>query len=151
RDQAPELELHEERAKLRAIGAVILEIFDRGLDGDVGLQRAEDLREARIVGVLDERLAGLALHLAVLRGGEHAFEIAVIEDELRGGLRSDPLYAGDVVARVAAEREDIEELLRRHAELLLDLLGPESSAPHRLVHADAIRDELHQILVAGYQ
>ena len=124
-----------------------------GVERHVVAQRDELPREARLLGVLAERLAALRLLHRTLRGGEDGVEVAVLGEQLGGALRADARHARHVVRRVADEREVVDQLGGRHAVLLAHRRLVE---PHLLlvaVHADrrgarrAVVDELQQILV----
>ena len=102
----------------------------------------------------EERLAR-ALLRDVLDVGEDRVEVTVGGDQLDGGLLADPLHAGDVVARVADEREVVDRALGRDAEALAPVLdrdpvlvhGGGAAAPGvEELHAGA--DELVEVLVA---
>ena len=72
----------------------------------------------RVVGVPEQPLAiALVGDLAGVR--QQLFERAVLRDQIAGALLADARHAFDVVDRVAHQREDVDHLLRRHAELLL--------------------------------
>ena len=79
--------------------------------------------------IAGERLAPLRL-LDLVGAGEQRLEVAVLVDELRRGLDADAGHAGHVVGGVADQRLDVDDLLRRHAEIVdhalaVDLaLGP---------------------------
>ena len=81
-----------------------------GLDGD---QRAVE-RQARQRGA--QVLADLAGDLARTR--DHLIERAVLAEPLRRGLGSAFVHAGHVVDAVAHQREEIDDLVRPHAELV---------------------------------
>ena len=70
--------------------------------------------------VLAQRVAGLALDRVDLR--DQLVERAVLANPLRRGLLPDAGDAGQVVARVAAQRREVRVLRGRQAVLRLDLL-----------------------------
>ena len=88
---------------------------------------------------------------------EQCFEVTELLEQLDRSLFADPLDAGDVVGRVAHEREPVGDLRRRHAKArrrvgfgdphLLDAAGP--AAPG-IEQRDARADQLIEVLVAGY-
>ena len=62
-----------------------------------------------------ERLArALLLHLGGTR--QQGLEVAELLQQLHGALFADPLHAGNVVRRVADQRQVVGDLRRRHAE-----------------------------------
>ena len=56
-------------------------------------------------------------------------------------------HAGNVVDRIAGERQQIEHLVRAHVELRAHARLVERLVAHRVDHPDARRDELRQVLV----
>ena len=92
------------------------ERVERRLDGDVAHQRHQLLRDADEFDVLGvgQRLAALRL-LDLAGAREQRVEIAVFADQLRGGLDADARRAGHVVGRIAGERLDVDDLVRRRA------------------------------------
>ncbi len=122
------------------------ELFQRRLDGDVVLQRHQDFREAGLVGVLDEAFAALGL-LDFAGAGEEGFEVAIFLDQQGGGLDADAGDAGDVVDAVAAQGLHVDDPVGRNAELLEHFGRADLPVFHRVEHADAVVDELHQVLV----
>ena len=73
----------------------------------------------------------------------------IFVDEKGGGLHPDAGHAGHVVGGIADQRLHLDDLGRRHAEALHHLGLAEHLVLHRVVHAHAGPDELHQILVGG--
>ncbi len=120
------------------------------------MQRDQRARHARLIGEVDEELAALGL-LDRFRIGKQGVEIAIFADQRRGRLDADAGDTGDVVRCVADQRLDVDDLLRRHAEIIDDALavdaplGPVAGAPTRagfeIVEFDVIANELHQVLV----
>ena len=98
-----------------------------------------------------EGVAGLALDLVGAR--DEAVEPAELPHPLRGGLLPHPRDAGQVVARVAAQRRVVGVLRRGQAVALLD--GGRGHACHvadalaRVEHRDAVVDQLERVAVAG--
>ena len=101
---------------------------------------------ARLIGKGHEVLAALGL-LDLRRPLQHRLEIAVGVDQLRRRLDPDPRDARHVVGRIPRQRLDIDHLVGSDAELLAHLLGADAAVAHRVHHVDAIRHQLHQILV----
>src|SRR5712691_9630521 len=93
-----------------------------------------------------QRIALLRLQLSGLL--EQRVEASVLRDEIGRALLPDAWYAGDVVARVADQRQHVRHLERLHAKLVDDARGIEPSAVFaRVVDANAISHELKKILV----
>src|SRR5205085_10153534 len=74
---------------------------------------------------------------------------AVLHDPFAGGLRPDLVDAGDVIDLVADQRQVIDDLFRRHAELRLHAGNVELLVGHRVDPERALVDELREVLVAG--
>src|SRR6202007_1242746 len=104
-------------------------------------------RQARIIGLLEQRLArALARDIGGVR--ENRFEVAVGLEQLRGGLVADALHPGNVVGGVADEREEIDDARGWDAEALAGIVlidpllfdGGLPAAP-RVEQRDAIADQ----------
>ena len=140
-EQPAELEAAEDLLQRRAVRRARDEVARIAVELEIAAHRREDLRGARLLGVLLERPAasrGQLLHVL-----EHAIDRPVLCDQLAGGLVADPRYAGDVVARVPLEPDEVGHLVGAHAVAQLD--------PLRRVHVD-IRDSTrrhHQADVLG--
>ena len=91
-----------------------------------------------------------ALVLLDLAGpGQEGVEVAIFVDQGRGRLDTDAGRARDVVHGIAAQGLDVDDLLRRHPELL-DYLGPaDTQVLHGVEHRHPLADQLHQVLVGG--
>ena len=82
---------------------------------------------------------------------DHALERPVLRDELTGGLVADPGDAGDVVARVALEPDEVGDLIgtnpvpRLYALRRVDLDVRDSARRHH--QADVLRDELERVAI----
>ena len=119
------------------------EIGERHVERHFGVECDERLRQPRLVGILDQRLAPFLL--LDLRGArEQRFEVAILADELSRGLDADAGNAGNIVGRIADQRLDLDHLVRRDAEFLDHLGGADAAVLHGVVHGDAVGDELHQ-------
>lgn len=116
------------------------------LERCVAAQARELAGQTRGVGVLEQTLAG-AFGGDVRGLGQEPIEVPVLEDELRRALLPDPLHAGNVVARVADEGSQVEQLGRPDAEALFDGRLVDASPLHRVEQLDAGPHELHQVLV----
>ena len=119
---------------------------------DVALGGGELLGDPRVVGVLGQVL--LALGAADLVDVvEHVLERAEALQQLGGGLVADPGDAGDVVAGVALEADEVGDQLRRdpvavdHALAVVDPgVGDAAAGGHDL---HAVVDQLVGVAVAG--
>ena len=117
-------------------------------DRHVVVQRHEPLRDAGLFGEFDQVLPALLL-LDFGRAGQQRFEIAIFGDELGRRLDADAGDARHIVDRVARERLDVDDLVRRHAEFLQHLGLAHLAVLHRVIKGNAGADELHQVLVGG--
>ena len=83
-------ELHRlaEGDRLAAVDRLHRQVVERHVERHVGGELHEPARDARLLGELDQVLAPLLL-LDVLRHQEQRLEVAVLVEELRGGLRPD--------------------------------------------------------------
>ncbi len=131
------------------VGIMHGEIGERHVERHVGVEGHQRLRQPRLVGILDQRLAALLL-LDLAGAREQRFEVAVFADELGRGLDADAGNPRHVVGRIADQRLDLDHLVGRHAEFLHHLGGADAAILHRVVHDDAVVDELHQVLVRGH-
>ena len=149
RDQRPELELGEQPERVRAVGAGVAAVVGDERDGAVGVDRDQLLALSCAVDVGEKRLAiPLLLHLAGAR--EQRVEAAELRDQIAGALLADAGNALHVVGRVAHQREHVDHLLRRDAELLLHAFGVEPRPGlTRVEDLDGAADELEEVLVAG--
>ena len=141
-----ELELDEERFQFLGVRRRALQGLGVERDGQVGLDRREAAREERVFLVLAQALADLALDL--VGPLEQPVEAAVLLDPLLGRDLAHARHAGDVVGRVAHERQDVDHLAGRDAEELLDPLVVEELLLARVedAHAGAL-DQLQHVLV----
>ena len=146
RGEGAEFHFLQEGEQGLGIGVGDAELFQRDFDGDVVLQRDEDFREARLVGVLDQGLAALGL-LDLAGARQQGFEVAEFVDQQGGSLDADAGNAGYVVDAVAAERLHVDHLVRRHAELLVHFRRADLPVLHGVQHADLVGDQLHQVFV----
>ncbi|MNN28925.1 hypothetical protein D3C81_1425080 [compost metagenome] len=65
------------------------------------------------------------------------------------GLGADLGHAGDIVDRIADQRQVVDDALGRHAELGRHARGIEHFAAHGVDQRDLVVDQLRQVLVAG--
>ena len=134
--QRGELHRLEERDQPLVVRLVHGEIVERHRRAATCVVERHQLasRCARLVGVVDQRLAALVL-LDLAGAREQRFEVAVFADELRGGLDADARHAGHVVGRIADQRLHVDHLVRRHAEFLHHLGAmPIALVLHGVVH-----------------
>ena len=101
------ISLEERRAGVSASGSRTSRPSSGVGERHVALQGDEVARDADLVGVAEQRLAALRL-LDLAGAGEQRVEVAVLGDELRGGLDADAGGAGDVVDRIAGERLHVD-------------------------------------------
>ena len=150
--------LRDERAK-RQIGEQLERIgADRAgvaagvwIEGHraVGVDRHQRLALARILGMGEQRFA-VALLRDLAGPREQPLERAVRRDQIARALLADAGHALDVVGRVAHQRQHVDHLFGRHAELLLHAVGVEPRARlARVVDLDRAADQLEEVLVAG--
>ncbi len=113
-----------------------------GADGDqLAVQRQALQRGAQV-------LADLALHAR--RGGHHPVQVLVLGQPLGGGLGTALLHARDVVHGVAHQRQQVDDLVGAHAELLHHRrVRVHPAAGHGVDQFDARADQLGEVLVAG--
>ena len=143
-------EFHLAQEAQQGIGLRIAhtQLLDRCLERNVVLEQHQLARDARLLGELGQPLAPLGL-LDLAGALQQRVEVAVLVDELGGGLHADARHAGDIVGGVARQRLNVDHLVRRHAELLTHLVGPDRLVLHGVEHRHARLDELHQVLVGG--
>ena len=139
----------EECAQRRLGDAVEHHLVERLGQGYVARQFDQPAAQPRHIGVGDQILAQFA-RLHARRGSEHGFDIAIFVDQFGGGLGADPGDAGDIVDRIAHQREHFAQFLRPDTEFLDHRLRPHPPVTHRIEHVDAgLGQQLHQILVGA--
>ncbi len=128
------------------------ELFGGVRHGHVAHHLGELAVEQHVGQVLAQRVAGLAAHL--VDAVDESAQTSVLADPFRGGLLADAGDAGQVVARVAAQRREVRILLGGEPVLLLHRLGGEArqvgDAAPRIQHRDVAVDELERVAVAGH-
>ena len=147
-----QLPLAEDLAQAGAVGAARDLRLEVEVDGDVVDGRGELLGEPRGVGELGQVLLALGAR-DLVDAREHGLEVAEALQQVRRGLVADARDAGDVVARVALEADEVGDQLGRdavavdHALAVVDLRVGDAARgghdPHALV------DELVGVAVAG--
>ncbi len=150
--QAGEAVQFEEGGQGFARHAVQRKVLQRLRQVAIFLQCHQHAAQFRIFALFEQALLQLGfLHVgsSIERGGQ----TAIVLDQLGRGLRADSENAGNVVYRIAHQREHIADQLGGDAELFLDLFDADTRAFHGVEHIDlgpiACPDQLHQILVAA--
>ena len=150
-EQAAKLELAEHLLQPRPVGRREDELRRVAVELEVSPHRRELLRDLRLVGVLADVLPpGRRQLLDVL---DHAFERAVLLDQLGRRLVTDPRDPRNVVRAVSLEPDEVGDLLRRDPEAGLDALGRvdvhvgDASRRHHQGHV--LRDQLERVAVRG--
>ena len=136
--QAGEAMLFEEGGERFGRHLVQLHVVERDGERAILLQGHENAAEFGIGAMLDQSLLELRF-LHVRRRIERGGQRAVVGDQLARGLRTDAEDAGDIVDRVAHQRQHVAQLLGRDAEFLYDLVAPDALRFHRVEHVDAAR------------
>ncbi len=149
--QPAKLELAEHLLQPRAVGRREDELRRVAVELEVAPHRRELLRDLRLVGVLADVLPpGRRQLLDML---DHAFERAVLLDQLGRGLVADPGDARDVVRAVSLEPDEIGDLVGRDPQAGLHALGRVDvhvrDAPRRHHQRHVLRDELEGVPVRG--
>ena len=124
------------------------EVVERHFEVDLVVEQHQLPRNPRLLGVLDQGLAPLRL-LDLAGAEQQLLEVAIFDDQLRGGLDADAGHAGHIVGGIAGQRLHLDDLLRRHAEFLDHFGNADAAILHGVVHRDLVGHELHQILVGG--
>jgi hypothetical protein len=120
-EQGPELVLPEHLLQAGAVGRAEDELGRIAVEWQVAAHRREHLRVAGLVGVLAERASASRRELVHVL--EHAFEGAVLRDELAGGLVPDARDSRDVVGGVPLQPDEVRHLLGRDAVAGEDPVG----------------------------
>jgi hypothetical protein len=123
-DQDLELELGEQLEQDRQVPLADDEVLERHRQRHVAAQLdqlARDLDPLELLGIAERLLDRDPRHHRVLR--DQVLERAVLLEQIGGGLVTDPADPRDVVAGVTDQREEVGDLLGRHAHLLDDLLA----------------------------
>ncbi len=94
---------------------------------------------------LEQRLGGVFL----LAGGQHGSEIAILLQQLGGGLGADAGHPLDVGATDAGQGPEVHQLGRGHPVLLLDEGGIQPALVEVVADPDLRADELAEALVGG--
>src|SRR5439155_26232879 len=138
----------EEGDQLARVRLVHGEVIERYFEVDLVVEQHQLPRDPRLLRVLDQRLA--TLRLLDLAGAEQQlFQIAILDDQLRGSLDADTGYTGNIIGGIAGQGLHLDHLLRRHTEFFDHFGNADTAILHGVVHGDAIGYELHQILFRG--
>ncbi len=150
-DERLEFKFIEESRDLIVVRAFLLKRVEVDAERNVGLYRDQPFREKSHILPVPE-LFPEGGFVDFLRVRENLFHRAILLNEGYRGLLPDSLDPRYVVHGVPSKREDVYNLRRLHAELLLHPLLIDDfelhSAPPRPVHLHFGRDELHEVLVA---
>ena len=114
----------------------------------IGAQAHQLPADPRQIGVGHQGLAALGL-LDLMGAFQKRIEIAVKTDQLSRRLDPDARYARHIVHAVTTQRLNINHLVRRYTKLLLHFGRADGAVLDRIEHADAVTDQLHQVLVRG--
>jgi hypothetical protein len=136
----------KEGDQLARIGLVHREFVQRHVERDLVVEQHQLSRNARLLGVLDQRLAPLRL-LDLAGALEQRLEVAIFDDQLRGGLDADAGHARHVVGGIPGQRLHLDHFFRRHAEFLDHLGNADAAVLHGVEHGHLVGDELHQVLI----
>ena len=101
-----------------------------------------------LVGEINQGFAALVL-LDLAGAGQQRIEVAVFVDQGGGGLDADARRAWHIIHGIAAQRLNVDDLVRGDAELLQHLRIADAEVLHGVEHGDPIPDKLHQVLVGG--
>jgi hypothetical protein len=152
-ERRAQLELPEHLPQARAVGPARDALVEVHADLDLALGCSELLRDPRVLGVLAQVLLALRARDRVdVR--QHPFEVAVLLEQLGGGLLADAGDARDVVGGVALEADEVGDERRRDAVAVEHRLGvvdrrvgDPAAGRH---HAHAVLHELEEVAVAGH-
>ena len=149
-EQAGEAMLAKESGERFGRNLVKLHVLERDGQAAVLAQRYQHAAEFGIGAVFDQPLLELAL-LHALGSIERSGKPAVFGNQLASGLGADAENAGNIVDRIAHQREHVADLVGPDAEFFLDLVDIDPGILHRVEHVDpravAFADQLHQVLV----
>ena len=149
--QHPELQVVEQAMDLVAVPRLHPQRVGRLRQRHVLDQVGELAVEHHVRQVGAQRVADLALDGVDVV--DQRLQRPVLGDPLRRGLLPHTRDAGQVVARVAAQRREVGVLLRGQPVLLDDGLGGEpgqlADALARVQNGDVVADQLQRVAVAG--
>ena len=149
-DEQVEFELGEQGEQLLEVPVRCFEIFELAGQRHVAAELDELARHRHALELL-----GIAERLLDLDPGydriciDQRLQRAVLLEQARGGLVTNAVEPRDVVRGVPDEREEVRNLLRRHAHLLDHLVARVRLLMERIDHRHVIADELHDVLVGA--
>jgi uncharacterized protein YqfA (UPF0365 family) len=85
------------------------------------------------------------------RALEKLIQRAILLDQSLRALFADALDSGNVVDRVAHQRQNVDHLFGRHAEVLLDKRSVIELLAPGVQHERVRTDELHEIFIGTHQ
>jgi hypothetical protein len=147
-DEHLEFQLGEQLEQLGQIPITDDQILELHVQRHVALeldQLARQLHEREPIRI-GERLLEPRDHRIRL---DQLRERSVLREQARRGLVAAALEAGDVVAGVADEREEVRDQLGRHAHLLDHLVARVRLLMERVDHRHAVADQLHDVFVGA--
>ncbi len=148
-EQAVEFHLLIDGLEQIGVGGLRLDRLRGELHRHIGGNGGQALAHADALDVVLQALAiGLPLHF----GGalEHGVERAEALDQVLGALVADSGRAGNVVHRIAFQRQKVRDLVRADAHESLHLFGVvQLVVLGGIEHADVLVDELQHVLIAG--
>ena len=83
------------------------------------------------------------------RIGNHAIERTIFSNPFRSGFGADFFNAGDVIDRIAHQRQVINNSVRKHAKFVFDTLDIQCLVRHGVDQHHALINQLRQVFVAG--
>ena len=146
--QRAELHLLQKRCQHHRVRIIDDQRFQRRRQGCVAVQLHQRSRQPDLVGKVDQGLAALVL-FDFAGAGQQGVEVAVLVDKRRGGLDADAGRAGYVIDGIAAQRLNVDHLVRGHTEFLGHLFDADAHVLHGVEHENPGPDQLHQVLVGG--
>ena len=150
-EEPAKLEPPEDLLELGAVGRLQDEPGRIDAEVEVAAHGREELRRPCLLGVLRDGLRSRGRELRCML--DDVLERAVLRDELPGRLVPDAGDAGDVVARVALEPDEVGDLRRANAVPRLDALRrvhlDVRDTARRHHQADVLRDELKCVAIGG--
>ena len=138
----------QERSQPLIIRRLAPQIVEIELDRHVGSDRRKGFAlQGDVAPVFQIRPLLLVFHRVGMI--QDLFQRAKLLQQLAGGFRADALDAGNVVARVAHQSEEVAHLLRPDAVFFYDLFRRVNRLmPHALAQRDdLLRHELQQVFV----
>ena len=147
KDRVEALRLQKPDQRL-GIGFLQHEAVIGTVDRYVVAQRHQIERNPCQIGVFLQILA--ALRLFDFPGpGQQRFQIAIFLQQQRGGLDADTRNTGHVIGGVAGKRLNLGHHIGADTEFFFYLIGADEGPLHRVLQADPVTHQLHQILVGG--